>query len=91
MSTVCVLLSVLDLFSYLESVTSPGVTQATALNIRSYGVSMTTLEEVFLKIGEVFRKIGEVFLKIGEVFLKIGELFLKIGEVFLKIGESSSK
>ena len=87
MSTVCVFLSVLDLFSYLESVTSPGVTQATALNIRSYGVSMTTLEEVFLKIGEVLLKIGDVILNIGEVFLNIGEVFLSIDEVLLQIGE----
>ena len=86
MSTVCVFLSVLDLFSYLESMTSPGVTQATALNIRSYGVSMTTLEEVFLKIGEVILQTGEVYLTIGEVF-KIAEVYLKIGEVISKIDE----
>ena len=76
----CVFVCVLrvDLFSYLESVTLSGVTQATALNIRSYGVSMTTLEEVFLKIGEVILQTGEVYLKIGEVISKIDEVFLKM-------------
>ncbi|XP_077979636.1 cholesterol transporter ABCA5-like [Glandiceps talaboti] len=43
-----------DLFHALESTSgeSAGVTKAKSLGIQTYGVSMTTLEEVFLKLGE---------------------------------------
>ncbi|KAL5018612.1 hypothetical protein ScPMuIL_004334 [Solemya velum] len=40
-----------DLFTYFEE-RDGGSTHAEALGIRSYGVSMTTLEEVFLKLEE---------------------------------------
>ena len=65
--------------------TSQGVTQATALNIRSYGVSMTTLEEVFLKIGEVFLNIGARFM-IYKIFLKRSEDSFKLSKVVINIG-----
>lgn len=40
------------LFEALERTSSQGVACSETLGIRSYGISMTTLEEVFLKLGE---------------------------------------
>ena len=42
----------LALFQSLEEVGDDGKTKAQSLGITSYGVSMTTLEEVFMKIGK---------------------------------------
>ena len=43
----------LDLFSVLEkSNSSEEICEAPELGVKSYAVSMTTLEEVFLKLGE---------------------------------------
>ncbi|XP_033122032.1 ATP-binding cassette sub-family A member 5-like [Anneissia japonica] len=41
-----------DLFRELEAENANGVEASKSMGIQSYGVSMTTLEEVFLKIGE---------------------------------------
>ena len=46
-------LSLIDLFAALESKTTDVSTMAESLGIKSYGVSMTTLEEVFLKLGKL--------------------------------------
>ena len=50
MSFYFVLLS--DLFGALETKKTNVSTLAESLGIKSYGVSMTTLEEVFLKLGQ---------------------------------------
>ena len=42
----------LGLFSALEQKTGGSVSKAESMGIKSYGVSMTTLEEVFLKLGK---------------------------------------
>ena len=45
-----ILFSFLDLFGELER-DDGGKSKARSLGIESYGISMTTLEEVFLKLG----------------------------------------
>ena len=42
---------ILGLFSAFEQKSDGGNSKADSLGIKSYGVSMTTLEEVFLKLG----------------------------------------
>lgn len=46
----------IDLFAALESKSTDVSTLAESMGIKSYGVSMTTLEEVFLALGNCVNK-----------------------------------